>query len=482
MVAGRGGSGRGAGDHPGLRRRGRRGGPGRRRPAAHRPAVVVDRSRPRRPARRPPRMPRAASRSRSSASSTGAVCENSITSRAQLAEQQRLVHRHRRCSRARRSPGRAPPSRGSTGSAARRDPSARAARACRAARRPARWSTSSRRAAHVRAVRQRDTAKPPSCGRPRSTVPVDRPRRRSRRTSARPARQQLARAAMPSRASSCGPLGRRVARLPGVDHQHRAPRPGQRQRPAEPGGSAADHHHVVGLVHGHLAARPARASAARRRRIGKLSLPKWQTDGMDDSIDDASTPSDRGCGAAPAARGTLAELSERDRHLGQHAVPVGVRASAGRPWSCCCRWPGPTGSRSTNWSTRRRPATRGSTSSRSPGNGMTMLPLTRRAGGIQAFKLMIPPAARPATAGAADPRGLRVAVRARRPAAAGARRARPRRSTRRRGGRVRHPGAALVRRRRRARGRVPQPVRPRRASAPTCELARRAATDPAGRP
>ena len=51
-----------------------------------------------------------------------------------------------------------------------------------------------------------------------------------------------------------------------------------------------------------------------------------------------------------------------------------------------------------------RPVTRG---------GMTMLPLTRRAGGIQAYKIIYRRGPRPAGAGPEDPRGLRVALRPR---------------------------------------------------------------------
>ena len=130
-------------------------------------------------------------------------------------------------------------------------------------------------------------------------------------------------------------------------------------------------------------------------------------------------------GAAPAARDHAGRAVRGDRHLGEHAVPAGVRRPQARPWSCCCRWPGRTGSRSTSWSTPRRPATRASTSRPVTRHGMTMLPLTRRAGGIQAYKLVIPAGGRRAAAGPADARGLRVAVRPQRPAAGRARRARP---------------------------------------------------------
>jgi hypothetical protein len=43
-------------------------------------------------------------------------------------------------------------------------------------------------------------------------------------------------------------LRRPVALLPGVDHEHRPARPRQLQRAVQPGGTAADHHHVVGVL------------------------------------------------------------------------------------------------------------------------------------------------------------------------------------------------------------------------------------------
>ena len=41
--------------------------------------------------------------------------------------------------------------------------------------------------------------------------------------------------------------GRGIARLARVDDQHRTARPGQHQRPAQPRGTAADHHHVIAI-------------------------------------------------------------------------------------------------------------------------------------------------------------------------------------------------------------------------------------------
>ena len=112
-------------------------------------------------------------------------------------------------------------------------------------------------------------------------------------------------------------------------------------------------------------------------------------------------------------------------------------------------------------------------------HGMTMVPLTaprRRDPGLQAGA----PGREGARAAArpADPRGLRVALRPRRPAAAGARRAR-RGARARRGGGVRHPGARTG---------SPRPTSARsscsacsasRGSGPTCGRGRRAAASPA---
>jgi len=44
--------------------------------------------------------------------------------------------------------------------------------------------------------------------------------------------------------------GRCVARLAAVHDQHSSSGPAQRHRPAQPGGTAADHHHVIGIAHG----------------------------------------------------------------------------------------------------------------------------------------------------------------------------------------------------------------------------------------
>ena len=64
-----------------------------------------------------------------------------------------------------------------------------------------------------------------------------------------PRREQLAgrRALAPQQAVHAG--GRGVARRTRVDDQHRPARPRQHERSVQPGGTAADHHYVISLVH-----------------------------------------------------------------------------------------------------------------------------------------------------------------------------------------------------------------------------------------
>ena len=237
-------------------------------------------------------------------------------------------------------------------------------------------------------------------------------------TSARP-RASSSPGGVPSRPSSpCTPAAGALRGAPGVDHHHRPPRPGQHQRCVQPRRSAADHHDVGLSVHSVIAT----TSTTTMRRIAAIrqtSLPMWQTWAcVDGDLDEAITAAGPRLRALRRQRDTtLAELSRGDRHLGEHAVAAGVGAAAARRSSCCCRWPGPTASPSTSWSAPRPPATRASTCARSTRGGMTMLPLTRRAGGIQAYKMVIPAGGRPAEPDLQDPRGLRVGLRPQRAAA-----------------------------------------------------------------
>jgi hypothetical protein len=63
-----------------------------------------------------------------------------------------------------------------------------------------------------------------------------------------PDRQQLARRRTLSAQVVVDVTSRGIARLAGIDHQHRPPRPSQRQRTCEARGPAADHQYVVRRV------------------------------------------------------------------------------------------------------------------------------------------------------------------------------------------------------------------------------------------
>ncbi|CAK7282708.1 hypothetical protein SGPA1_20683 [Streptomyces misionensis JCM 4497] len=161
----------------------------------------------------------------------------------------------------------------------------------------------------------------------------------------------------------------------------------------------------------------------------------------------AADPQGAGGDAGRAVRG--------HRHLREHAVPAGVRAAQAQPGAAAADRPGPPGPAGR---TGRRAAGR-----RSPGahraraalrpHLLAADPPAGRPPGLQGARTQAP-----GGAGPAHPRGVRVAVRALRAAAAGARRAR-RGAVGRGGGRVRHPGAALVRVDGGGAGGVPEPVR-----------------------
>ena len=163
--------------------------------------------------------------------------------------------------------------------------------------------------------------------------------------------------------------------------------------------------------------------APRTRRLANL-LPILANDGMaPTTFSPAVGPAAAArCGRSGAPRSPA--LSRDDRHLGEHAVPAGVRAAQAHAWNCCCRWPGPTRCRSTNSSAPRRPAIpRVHAQPVRPArrDHLAAHPAARRAAGVQA---VLVPAGRDAEPEPQHPRGLRVAVRAVGPAAPGARRAR----------------------------------------------------------
>ena len=255
----------------------------------------------------------------------------------------------------RRPPGRAPPSRGSTGSAARRAPSARADPARRAARRPARWSPAAAARVTTRpSSRRHARSRRPSRGSRRHPA-VARPRRRSRGPPLGRARSSSS-GVMPSRRQVVvHAAGRGVARLARVDHQHRPAGPRQGQRPAQAGGAAADHDHVV--------ARPCLSSAVvvdhlvphmrlRRRAFDKDRCRSGKYCDGQPTRRRAGRGRARGCarcGSSAARRWPSCPRRPASRSARCRGWSPG---SAGRPWSCCCRWPAPTGCRSTSWSAR----------------------------------------------------------------------------------------------------------------------------------
>ena len=152
---------------------------------------------------------------------------------------------------------------------------------------------------------------------------------------------------------------------------------------------------------------------------------------------------------AAAARHHPHRPGGADRRLGEHAVPARVRRPQAHPGAAAS--PGP-GLRCHPRRTRRRAADRRSPGPPAPDDqaGHDDDPADaagRRHPGLQADHSRRRPGRRQRTR-SADTRGLRVGLRAQRPSAPRARRARPD-ARARRGGRVRHPRPALVRPRRR---------------------------------
>ena len=154
----------------------------------------------------------------------------------------------------------------------------------------------------------------------------------------------------------------------------------------------------------------------RRSRSGwQTLLPVWQTE----RHGRRPRPGPHAVGpaaarAAPAARDHAGRPLGDDRHLGQHAVPAGVRRRAGRPSSCCCRWPGRygvTARRAGRRAADRRPAHAPPAGHAPRHDDAAADPPRRRHPGVQAGH---PGRGRAAQPELQDPRGLRVALRARR--------------------------------------------------------------------
>lgn len=189
-----------------------------------------------------------------------------------------------------------------------------------------------------------------------------------------------------------GVRGGGVAGLPRVDDQHRAQRAPQRHRPGQPGGASPDHHHVVTHVHGHrLITSPSHdASITPGPTNQQHSLPVWQHDGVDDGTEAVLH------GVGPRLRAlrqrrevTLAELSATTGisvstlsrlESGQRRATLELLLPLARahqvPLDDLVGAP-ETGDPRVHL----RPVSR---------HGMTVVPLSSRAGGLQAHKLVLP--------------------------------------------------------------------------------------------
>jgi transcriptional regulator with XRE-family HTH domain len=191
----------------------------------------------------------------------------------------------------------------------------------------------------------------------------------------RPAgRDEVARRHAVARQEPVHARSRRVARLAAVDHDHRAPGPDQHERGAQPGGTPADHRYVV--CHGHHGARPSQRSAS----IVAV---------MANDSDVLATVGPRLRALRERRNLTLGDLSEQ---TGISVSTLSRLESGGRRPTLELLLPlarahqvqldelvdaPPTGDPRVHM----RPMQR---------NGMTYIPLSRYAGGLQAVKMIIP--------------------------------------------------------------------------------------------
>jgi transcriptional regulator with XRE-family HTH domain len=209
--------------------------------------------------------------------------------------------------------------------------------------------------------------------------------------------------------------GRGVARLPGVDDQHAAPGPGQRHGSGQPGGASADDHHVIAVgqrlaghdlpVHVHSHSKFDGADSATDGADLTSTVAGTANGEMPD--DDGPQNDDSPVGAVLAAVGPRlrALRQERGATLAQLAGATGISVSTLSRLESGHRRPALdlllllarahhvpldelVGAPETgDPRVHPRPVVR---------HGMTWLPLTRRPGGLQAFKLILPVAAAPA--------------------------------------------------------------------------------------
>ena len=314
-------------------------------------------------------MPRAASCSACSAVGAGVVWEKSVTSALHCRNSSAWCTDIGAARQHADRPGRGPPSRGSTGSAARRGPSAPAAPARPAARRPARWS--------------------PAAGARRT----DRP---SASVTAKPSPSRSAAATSPSTTSPAvrrdlGPAAREQL---GRRHARRGPAARARPRPGALRGAPAS-----------ITSTDRRARASISAPLNPAAPPPITTTSYcpsssvivdhlrDDHAPDAAmlanfvadlanmgawttTSTRRSRRSGPRLR---ALRRQRDTTLAELSAQTGIsvstlsRLESGQPppdpRAAAAAGPGPRRHRSTSWSAPRPPATRASTCARSPGTG-----------------------------------------------------------------------------------------------------------------
>ena len=249
-----------------------------------------------------------------------------------------------RC-RGRRAAGRAPPTRGSTGSAGDRGPTARGRRGCRAARRLTPVATRIRRAVNDAAAGEADGEARRRCSTTWSSIELDavagRPRPGPRPSSSAGAHPVPGQEALHV-------SGRRVPRRAGVDDGDPAPRAAEHERRAQPGRAAADHHHVDSCLR---CFRPC-SSSLRRSALDSATFvavsgnrPGYLAT-METSRSDRGRPG-RGRSAPEAGPGAARRHADRagrsDRDLQEHPVEAGVRPAQAQPRAAPADRPGPPG-------------------------------------------------------------------------------------------------------------------------------------------
>ena len=228
-------------------------------------------------------------------------------------------------------------------------------------------ATSSRRARTGRPVGQRHDE--PVVRRARRPRPGrDAPRRRT--PPARPARAPAGRAGGDALLAqqAVHPVGRaRCAGCPVVDHQHRPPRPRQRHRPAQPRGTATDHHHIS---HAASIGPPPTPIGKHPCRSGKLR-PMDDIDQLMRTVGPRlrAVRQQRGLTLAQASDGTGISVSTLSRlESGTRRPQPGAAGPAGRPVPRAARRAGRRArDRATRASTRARSPSTARPSSRCPG-------------------------------------------------------------------------------------------------------------------